>query len=54
MRWAVAGLDYGDKTIGIAVSDTLRQVATPLETIRRAPLPSCGRPASWPDAPPSM
>lgn len=32
---AVAGLDYGDKTIGVAVSDTLRQVATPLETIRR-------------------
>lgn len=33
---ALAGLDYGDKTIGIAVSDTFRQVATPLETIRRA------------------
>ena len=32
---AVAGLDSGDKTIGIAVSDTFRQVATPLETIRR-------------------
>lgn len=32
---AVAGLDYGDKTIGVAVSDGLRQVATPLETIRR-------------------
>jgi len=32
---ALAGLDYGDKTIGIAVSDTLRQIATPLETIRR-------------------
>lgn len=32
---ALAGLDYGDRTIGIAVSDTLRQVATPLETIRR-------------------
>ncbi len=32
---ALAGLDYGDKTIGVAVSDTLRQVATPLETIRR-------------------
>jgi putative Holliday junction resolvase len=32
---ALAGLDYGEKTIGIAVSDGLRQVATPLETIRR-------------------
>lgn len=32
---ALAGLDYGDKTIGVAVSDSLRQVATPLETIRR-------------------
>ncbi|MEZ5723221.1 MAG: Holliday junction resolvase RuvX [Paracoccaceae bacterium] len=32
---ALAGLDYGDKTIGVAVSDTRRQVATPLETIRR-------------------
>lgn len=32
---AVAGLDFGDKTIGVAVSDTFRQVATPLLTIRR-------------------
>jgi putative Holliday junction resolvase len=32
---AVAGLDFGEKTIGVAVSDTLRSVATPLETIRR-------------------
>lgn len=32
---ALAGLDYGDKTIGVAVSDALRQVATPLQTIRR-------------------
>jgi len=32
---ALAGLDYGEKTIGVAVSDRLRQVATPLETIRR-------------------
>ncbi len=31
----VAGLDFGDKTIGVAVSDTFRQVATPLLTIRR-------------------
>ncbi len=32
---ALAGLDLGDKTIGVAVSDGLRQVATPLLTIRR-------------------
>lgn len=32
---ALAGLDLGEKTIGIAVSDGLRSVATPLETIRR-------------------
>jgi len=32
---AVAGLDFGDKTIGIAVSDRLLSVATPLQTIRR-------------------
>ncbi|MEC7764158.1 MAG: Holliday junction resolvase RuvX [Pseudomonadota bacterium] len=32
---ALAGLDYGDKTIGVAVSDGMRQVATPLDTIRR-------------------
>lgn len=32
---AIAGLDLGTKTIGIAVSDGLRAVATPLETIRR-------------------
>lgn len=31
----VAGLDLGEKTIGIAVSDTRRSVATPLSTIRR-------------------
>lgn len=31
----VIGLDLGDKTIGIAVSDSLRNVATPLETLRR-------------------
>jgi len=33
---AIAGLDLGDKTIGVAVSDGFRQVATPLETIRRS------------------
>lgn len=32
---ALIGLDLGDKTIGVAVSDTLWSVATPLETIRR-------------------
>ncbi|KCV83844.1 Holliday junction resolvase-like protein [Actibacterium atlanticum] len=32
---AVAGLDLGTQTIGVAVSDGLRSVATPLETIRR-------------------
>jgi putative Holliday junction resolvase len=29
------GLDVGTKTIGIAMSDVLRSIATPLETIRR-------------------
>ena len=32
---ALVGLDLGDKTIGVAVSDGFRVVATPLETIRR-------------------
>lgn len=32
---ALAGLDLGTKTIGVAVSDGFRAVATPLETIRR-------------------
>lgn len=32
---ALAGLDFGTKTIGIAVSDVTRSVATPLQTIRR-------------------
>ena len=32
---AVAGLDLGEKTIGVAVSDSFLTVATPLETIRR-------------------
>lgn len=34
-RRALVGLDLGDRTIGVAVSDPLRTVATPLETIRR-------------------
>lgn len=29
------GLDLGDKTIGVAISDTRRSVASPLQTIRR-------------------
>ena len=32
---ALMGLDLGDKTIGVAVSDLFHTVATPLETIRR-------------------
>lgn len=32
---ALIGLDLGTKTIGVAVSDTGRRVATPLRTIRR-------------------
>jgi len=35
-RGALMGLDFGDKTIGVAVSDGLRSVASPLETIRRS------------------
>jgi len=29
------GLDVGTKTVGLALSDVMRQIATPLETIRR-------------------
>ena len=32
---ALMGLDLGTKTIGVAVSDGLRQVATPLTTVKR-------------------
>lgn len=32
---AIAGLDLGTKTIGVAVSDGMRGVATPLETVKR-------------------
>jgi putative Holliday junction resolvase len=35
-RRAIAGLDLGDRTIGVAVSDSLRSVASPLTTIRRS------------------
>jgi len=31
----VVGLDLGDKTIGVAVSDTTLRIASPMETIRR-------------------
>ncbi|MGJ8547191.1 MAG: Holliday junction resolvase RuvX [Sulfitobacter sp.] len=34
-RAALIGLDLGDKTIGVAVSDGMLSVATPLETVRR-------------------
>ena len=30
------GLDIGEKTIGLAISDSARRVASPLETLRRA------------------
>ncbi len=32
---AIIGLDLGDKTIGVAVSDGMQSVASPHETIRR-------------------
>lgn len=32
---ALLGLDLGEKTIGVAVSDGLRGVASPLQTVRR-------------------
>ncbi|AWB48240.1 Holliday junction resolvase RuvX [Gemmobacter aquarius] len=32
---AIAGLDFGEKTIGVAISDLRRSVATPIEVIRR-------------------
>jgi len=34
-RQRLMGLDVGTKTVGLALSDTSRTVATPLETIRR-------------------
>ena len=34
-RQALMGLDLGNKTIGVAVSDGMLSVATPLETVRR-------------------
>ena len=32
---ALAGLDLGEKTVGVAVSALRRMVATPLETVKR-------------------
>lgn len=32
---ALVGLDVGSRTIGVAVSDPARRIATPVETIRR-------------------
>ncbi len=32
---ALAGLDLGTKTIGVAISDVLRSVSTPTQTIKR-------------------
>ena len=32
---AIAGLDLGTVTIGVALSDVMRSVATPIETIKR-------------------
>lgn len=32
----ILGLDVGEKTIGLALSDIGRQIATPMETIRRS------------------
>ena len=32
---ALMGLDLGSKTIGVAISDSFRSIATPLKTIRR-------------------
>ncbi|MCZ4354074.1 Holliday junction resolvase RuvX [Roseovarius aestuarii] len=32
---ALMGLDLGDKTIGVAVTDSFLSVATPLETVKR-------------------
>ncbi|MBM1631551.1 Holliday junction resolvase RuvX [Sulfitobacter mediterraneus] len=32
---ALIGLDLGEKTIGVAVSDSFHSVASPLETVRR-------------------
>lgn len=38
LRGALLGLDPGSKTLGAAVSDATRTIASPLETIRRSKL----------------
>ena len=40
---ALAGLDLGTKTIGVAVSDGMRGVASPITTIRRPFTPGMRR-----------
>ena len=35
IRGRLLGLDLGTKTIGLALSDSSRQIATPMQTIRR-------------------
>lgn len=43
-RGPLIGLDLGTKTIGVAISDVTRMIATPLETIRRVKFtPDCER-----------
>ena len=37
----VVGLDLGEKTIGVAVSDATRMIASPLETIRKGKFTDC-------------
>jgi len=37
-RGSLFGLDIGEKTIGVAVCDPARKIATPVETIRRRKL----------------
>jgi putative Holliday junction resolvase len=34
-RQSLIGLDLGSKTLGIALSDTTRKIATPMETMKR-------------------
>jgi putative Holliday junction resolvase len=36
-RSRLLGLDLGEKTIGLALSDTLRSIATPMQTLKRGP-----------------
>ena len=43
---ALMGLDLGTVTIGLAVSDTNRRIASPLRTIRRTCFPPTPPPCS--------